>query len=138
MNSFARIGWVDLLAGFAVTGCAVNKKLTPLHDVILVYKLAYDLTYLRAVHAIQDVKGWALEETDKEKGIIRVRNLDFSLFDDSDQRIISILIKRDSRSETSVQLAPESQRVRIWSPCCRAARLHVADRAVRHEHSFGV
>jgi len=93
-----------------LSGCATAKKVLPLHNEVLTYELPYDLTYLRTLDALNAQSGWLLEETDKEKGLIRVRNIEFSRLDDKDLRVLTFHIKRVDRSHTSVALAPESQR----------------------------
>ncbi len=95
------------------TGCQTRmaEKLRPSHDQVLVYPLAFDLTYLRTMEALENVEDWELEETEKEKGMIRVRNINFSQFDDADESVAVFLLKRLGRSQTSIELAPESRRV---------------------------
>jgi uncharacterized lipoprotein len=104
-----------LIAFFAViasAGCASQKeKILPVHDEVLIYPLPYDVTYLRTIEALESVDDWEMEETEKEKGTIRVRNINFSSFDDADKRIANFLVKRVGRNKTSVELAPESQRI---------------------------
>lgn len=94
-----------------LVGCAVGPKVGPLHDETLIYPLAFDLTYLRTLEALQRVPGWELESTEKEKGLIRVRNINFSGLDDADKRNATFQLKRVDRKETSIQLIPQSQRV---------------------------
>ncbi len=102
-----------LLAGsvFLTAGCSSIQKspVYPAYDEILLYQLPYDLTYLRVMDSLSNLPGWELDLTEKEKGLIRVRNLDWSKLDDSDTRLISFLVRRVSRTQTSVQIAPESQ-----------------------------
>ncbi len=91
-------------------GCNVLQKnpVYPTHDEVLIFNLTYDLTYLRVLEAVDNVEGWDLEETDKEKGVIRVRNMNFSRLDDADTVLLTFLIKYMDNKHTSVQLAPES------------------------------
>ena len=102
-----------LMAGLAFHGggCASQKKIPPAYEEVLVYPLPFDLVYLRTLEALENVQGWELQETEKEKGIIRVRNISYSRLDDSDKRTATILIKRMSRRETAVSLAPYSNQV---------------------------
>lgn len=95
----------------AASGCAGNNPLLPAHDEVLLYDLPYDFAYLRALDAIQEIPGWELESTEKERGIIQVRNINYNSLDDADNRLITVLIKRVSRGRTSVELARESQHV---------------------------
>ena len=100
---------IAILSG-CLFGCATAKKVLPLHDEVLIYELPYDLTYLRTLEALDNQSGWVLDETEKEKGIIRIRNVEFSRWDDADLRSLTFNIKRIDRSHTSIALAPESQR----------------------------
>lgn len=93
-----------------LTGCATSKKVLPLHDEVLTYELPYDLTYLRTLDALNAQDGWQLEETDKEKGKIRIRNVQYTRMNDSDLRTLTFIVTRIDRKHTSVALAPESQR----------------------------
>ena len=100
------------LSAMVFTGCTSTRdKLLPVYDDVLVYDLPFDLTYLRTLEAVQSAKNWELDETEKENGVIRVRNIAFSRLDDADMRQATILVTRISRGQTSVQLAPQSQRV---------------------------
>ncbi len=101
------LGFGICLAGFA----AQNKVLPPLHDEVLTFKLPYDLTYLRTEEALERVDGWELQLTEKEKGVIVVRNINYSAWDDADTRVATVWVKRIGAKETSVQLAPQSQRI---------------------------
>ncbi|HTL46654.1 MAG TPA: hypothetical protein VL688_01190 [Verrucomicrobiae bacterium] len=102
-----------LVFAVALAGCASTKdKLLPAHDEVLIYQLPFDLTYLRTLEAVENVGGWELEETEKEKGLIKVRNIDFGSFEDADIRTATLLITRMNRNETSVSLAEYSQHVK--------------------------
>lgn len=107
---FLAIMTVGLVSGCTSLGKAPEKVL-PLHDEVLHYNLPFDLTFLRTMEALENVEGWELEETEKEKGIIRARNMDFDRFADFLDSRATILVERVSRQETSVRLAPESQRI---------------------------
>ncbi|HOG24438.1 MAG: hypothetical protein BWY44_01129 [Candidatus Omnitrophica bacterium ADurb.Bin292] len=95
---------------FYFSGCATVEKMLPFHDEVLVYELPLDLTYLRTTEAMETLPGWVIESTDKEKGVIAARNVEYSRLDDSDTRTVTVLVKRVDRTHTSVTLAPESQR----------------------------
>lgn len=101
-----------LISAAFTPGCASpEKKVLKAHDDLLLYALPFDLTYLRTLEALELVPGWELEETEKEKGMIRMRNVNFSRWDDSDKQYITFMVKRIGTRETSVQVAPESQYV---------------------------
>lgn len=110
-QAFAKIIGVWFFAAIVLTGCAKDKTILPVHDEILTYPLAFDVTYLRTLEALENIPDWELEETEKEKGIIRVRNVAYSRFDDADKRVATFYITRVSRSETTIQLAPGSQQI---------------------------
>lgn len=112
MNVIKSLSLILLFSLFPLAGCTSTRdKLLPAYDDVLVYDLPFDLTYLRTLEALETVKDWELEDTEKEQGIIRLRNTAFSRFDDADLRQATILVSRISRGQTSVQFAPYSQRV---------------------------
>lgn len=100
-----------VVLGIYFAGCASQNKVLPLHDEVLQFQLPYDLAYLRTIEALERVEGWELQSTEKEKGLIVVRNINFSSVDDADKRNATFRLKRVGPRETSVQLAPHSQRV---------------------------
>lgn len=102
---------VLIIAAVFSAGCANKKPLLPAHDEVLVYKLPYDLTYLRTIDALQSVQDWDLEITDKENGWIRVRNTNYSQFNDADTRVITFMITRLAVGQTSVEIRKEDQQV---------------------------
>lgn len=111
MKKIAGLAVILLIFALSAAGCrTLSEELKP-NDEVLIYPLPFDLTYLRAFEALELVDGWEIEETEKEKGMIRVRNVQFSSFDDAETRLVTFEIKRLSRKETSVSIAPESQRV---------------------------
>lgn len=112
-NRYGFTAWIFITAMF-FSGCAVFNKATETvetHDQVLIYKLPYDLTYLRAMEAVTFLPDWELLETEKEKGLIRLDNVNFGSMTDADRRLATLYIRRVSREETSVQLAPFSQKV---------------------------
>jgi MFS superfamily sulfate permease-like transporter len=110
MNYFSKFVLI-LILGLGFAGCNTVGEVLPPNDEVLVYKLPYDLTYLRTMDALNTTSDWQLEETDKERGIIKVRNMNYSGFDDSDMRTVTFLVKRVDRETTSVSIDPKSQKV---------------------------
>jgi hypothetical protein len=101
-----------IILSTSLTACISHPKaLLPVHDEVLVYQLPYDLTYLRTLDSLMGVPGWDLEVTDKENGLIRVRNVDYTGLDNSDQRVAEFILKRVNRSQTSIELSKKSQQV---------------------------
>ena len=96
---------------FGFSACNTVGKVLPPNDEVLVYQLPYDLTYLRTMEALDDHGSWQLEETDKEKGIISVRDTNYSNLDDADKRVITFQVKRVDRGTSSVSIVPDSQKV---------------------------
>src|SRR5262245_61847746 len=95
-------------------GCqhSVQKSIVyPANDEVLRYDLPYDLTYLRVLEAIDSLSGWQLDTTEKEKGAITIRNLDWVRLDDSDRRYMTFLVKNAGPRETTVEIAPESRHI---------------------------
>ena len=109
MKTFSTIALV-LVLGLGLAGCNTVGKVLPPNDEVLTYKLSYDKTYLRTMEAL-DSGTWQLDETDKERGIITVRDTNYSRLDDSDLRVITFLVKRVDRETTSVSIDPKSQKV---------------------------
>ena len=101
---------VIFLTVFAFAGCAHHQKpLLPVHDEVLIYDVPYDLAYLRTLDALANVPDWDMETTEKEKGMIRMRNINYSGLTDSDQRTVTFLLKRVDNNRTSLELEKESQ-----------------------------
>lgn len=98
------------LLNLFLTGCA-GEKVFAVHDEILTFPLPMDLAYLRTMEAVESHPDWDLIETDKEKGLIVIRNLRYSSFADADQRQIALELKRVGSRQTSVEIAPKSQSV---------------------------
>ena len=110
MNYFSKFVLI-LILGLGLAGCNSVGEVLPPNDEVLVYKLPYDLTYLRTMEALNSVENWQLEETDKERGMISVRDTNYSRLDDSDLRVITFVIKRVDRGTTSVSIDTQSQKV---------------------------
>ena len=114
MKHLKYLSWGILLAcGLSFSSCAHQhkKELLPSHDEVLRYPLAYDLVFLRTIEGLENIQGWEVQETEKEKGIIRVYNHQIGRTDDSDNRVATIFVKRVNRNETTVELASGSRRV---------------------------
>ncbi|MBI4711057.1 MAG: hypothetical protein HY767_01130 [Candidatus Omnitrophica bacterium] len=110
MKHFSKLVLI-LILGLGLVGCNTVGEVLPPNDEVLVYKLPYDLTYLRTMEALNSAADWQLEETDKERGFIRVRDMNYSRLDDSDLRVITFVVKRVDRETTSVAIEPDSQKV---------------------------
>lgn len=110
MKLFSAIALI-LILSMGFTGCNTVGEVLPPNDEVLVYPLPYDLTYLRTLEALESCPHWQIDETDKEKGMIRARDTNYSRLDDSDLRSIVFMVKRVDRRTTSVSIAPESQKV---------------------------
>jgi hypothetical protein len=110
MNYFSKFVLV-LILGLGLAGCNTVGEVLPPNDEVFVYKLPYDLTYLRTLDVLTAIENWQLEETDKERGFISVRDMNYGRFDDSDLRVITFVIKRVDRETTSVSIDPKSQKV---------------------------
>jgi len=107
MNYFSKFVLILALA-LGLAGCNSVGEVLPPNDKVLVYKLPYDLAYLRTMEALNSVGTWELEETDKERGLISVRDTNYSRLDDSDMRVITFLVKRVDRETTSVCISPDN------------------------------
>lgn len=71
----------------------------------------YDFVYLSVFDTVNNLSSWKPDKTLKEEGIIRLRNTLFSRLDDSDLRVITLHVRRDSVTQTSVYLDTNSRRV---------------------------
>jgi len=115
MSRFYRVLPLFLLLAVSLTGCGTYRKgveeLRPLNDEVLFFPLNYDLTYLRVLEAVQVVPGWDLMETEKPKGIIVAKNIEYKDWTDKDLAHATFIITRVSGKSTSVKLSPWSQRV---------------------------
>ena len=104
------------LANFA--GCAAFKRDilhheqdVVVHDRVLVYDRPYDYTFLKTIEALNTFPEWVLEETDKNKGLIVLRNTQYGHLFDRDKWVARFTIKRLDKRKTSVSLEPSSQRL---------------------------
>ncbi len=107
--------YVLILSVLSMTGCQFSslsqKPEAPLHDSVLSYDLPMDLAFLRTMEALEKIPDWTLEATEKEKGWIRIRNVNYSRFDDASKRLITVRVTPKGRDKVSIQLSEESQRV---------------------------
>jgi hypothetical protein len=98
-----------------VSGCRTLDQMSqegpPAYDKVHVYDQPYDFTYLRALEALNTFNDWILEETDKEKGLIVVRNTQYSHLFDKDKWVARFHVRRVDRMHTSVELDPVSQKL---------------------------
>ena len=110
MNKISGSFLTALFISLASFGCA-HSSFLPHHDEVLIYPLPYDLAFLRTLEAVQEHKDWDLDWTDKEMGVISIRNMRYSSFADADRRQAFLIVKRLNSKETSVQFDPKSQSV---------------------------
>lgn len=108
---FMRQTALFLMLGLILVGCNTVGEVLPPNDQVLIYKLPYDLTYLRTMEALDSQKNWELETTEKETGLISVQDTNYSRLDDSDLRNITFVIKRVDADTTSVSILPKYQKV---------------------------
>ncbi len=112
MSRTAQNVLILFLVALFLTGCSIATKsvLAP-NDEVLNYELPYDLTYLRVLDALNDETDWQVEQTDKEKGMIVARNVNYSRLNDADRRVIAFMVKRVDADNTSVYIEKDSQRI---------------------------
>lgn len=94
-----------------MTGCASSIKDYPNYDQVLIYDRPYDYTYLKTLEALNSMPDWTLEETDKVKGLIVLRNVQYGHLFDRDKWVARFTVKSLGRKQTSVALEPASQRL---------------------------
>jgi len=133
-----RSSWLSIFALiFLVSGCAAAKEY-PKFDQVLVYDKPYDFTYLKTLEALNTFTGWTLEETDKNKGIIILRNTEYGNLFDRDKWVVRFNVISLGRKKTSVSIDPDSQRnamggellSRVDKLMKMSASLRAEDRAV--------
>ncbi|MBI1977908.1 MAG: hypothetical protein HYS55_04065 [Candidatus Omnitrophica bacterium] len=95
----------------AVLASCASTKEYPKYDQVLVYDRPYDYTYLKTLEALNTLPGWVLEETDKNVGLIVVRNVEYGHLFDRDKWVAKFIVKSLGRKKTSVELAPTSQKL---------------------------
>jgi len=111
----AVIGFLIVMVFFS--GCLMpwnirtDGKEYPRYDQVLVFDRPFDVTYLRTLEALNTVPGWVLDETDKEKGLIVLRNRQYGHIWDKDKRVARFILKYVNRKQTSVELDGPSQRL---------------------------
>lgn len=89
-------------------GCAATKDV-PKYDQVLVYDEPFDYTFLKTMEALNTIKGWTLEETDKTKGVIILRNTEYGHIFDHDKWIVRFNLVSLGRKKTSISIDPASQ-----------------------------
>lgn len=103
---------VFVLLGFIfiafISSCATSKEY-PKFDQVLVYDKPYDYTFLRTLEALNTFPGWTLEETDKNKGVIVLRNTEYGNIFDRDRWVVRFNVVSLGRKKTSVAIDPGSQ-----------------------------
>jgi hypothetical protein len=104
------------LANFS--GCSAFKKHilhheqeVVVHNRVLVYDRPYDYTFLKTIEALNTFPEWVLEETDKNKGLIVIRNTQYGHLFDRDKWVARFSIRRLDKRKTAVSLEPDSQRL---------------------------
>lgn len=91
-----------------IVGCSTPKDF-PVYDQVLTYDRPYDYTFLKVLEALNTFPEWTLEETDKVKGIIIVRNTQFGHLFDRDKWAVRFNVKSLARKQTSISIDPGSQ-----------------------------
>jgi uncharacterized lipoprotein len=103
----------SLVLGFIflafISGCAAIKEY-PKYDQVLTYDKPFDFTFLRTLEALNTVAGWTLEETDKNKGVIVLRNVEYGSLFDRDKWLVRFNVVSLGRKKTSVSIDPSYQR----------------------------
>ena len=104
---------ISFLILFMVSGCTSDgkPKLIENHDEIIASPHPMDFTYLRTLEAVQALPDWELDRTDKEKGIMHIRNVRYSSFADADLRTATLQLKRIGPRQTTIQLTKETQSI---------------------------
>ena len=99
---------VSMTAGCLTTGSGLKKE-DPPFDRTIVFDRPFDVTFLKTMEALNTFPDWLLQETNKEAGLIILRNQQYGHLFDRDKGIARFAIKRVNRKQTSVELDPSSQ-----------------------------
>jgi len=104
---------ISFLILILASGCTSTgkPKFIEVHDEVILAPYALDYTYLRTLEAVQALPDWELDRTDKEKGILHLKNVRFSSFADADMRLATLQLKRVGPRETSVQFTEKTQSI---------------------------
>ncbi|OGW77212.1 MAG: hypothetical protein A3J52_00795 [Omnitrophica bacterium RIFCSPHIGHO2_02_FULL_49_9] len=100
-----------LLLSVSLTSCISFRTDYPRYDQVLTYDRPYDYTYLKALEALNTFPEWTLELTDKDEGLLILRNREYGHLFDRDKQVARIRVRRVSTHQTSVALDPDSQRI---------------------------
>src|SRR3989338_5593982 len=87
---------ITALAFAFTTGCAFLTSPVsepPRYDQVLVYDRPYDYTYLKTVEALDKFPNWILEETEKETGLLVLRNTQFGHLFDRDKEVARFRVR---------------------------------------------
>lgn len=91
-----------------IIGCSATKDY-PKFDQVLVYDHPFDYTYLKTLEALTTFPNWVLEETDKNKGLVVVRNTEYGHVFDHDKWTVRFNVVSLGRNKTSVSIDPLTQ-----------------------------
>ncbi len=80
------------------------------------YEQPYDLIYLNALESLDREDLWIMQYTDKNTGIIEVRQMNYGSLFGGDRQKARFVVKRVGRLETSVELDTSSSVCR-WKDC---------------------
>ena len=109
----SRVAILSLCLVISLMGCSFKGQLSevPAYDQVLVYDRPYDYTFLKTIEALNTFPEWVLEETDKNKGLIVIRNTQYGHLFDKDKWVARFNIRRLDKRKTSVSLDPSTQRI---------------------------
>ena len=114
-------------------GCKREEAVLQPHDEVLVYSLPMDLAFLRVVEAAEVHPDWEPDWTDKEKGIIHLRNVRYSSFADADRREATLLVQHRGPEGITIQLDPQSQSVVGGDEILNLIRKALSEEAARRQ-----
>ena len=98
-----------LILSLCAVGCAgAEERLS--YDKVHVYERPFDFTFLKTIQAVNNFENWILEETDKEKGILVFRNIEYGHLFDRDKQVARFVISRVGSDKTSVMLDPTTRK----------------------------
>lgn len=112
MSSLNKSLLIVLMIAGLTAGCKTwhsEVKEVPPFERTLVFDRPYDVTFLKTMEALNTFPDWLLQETNKEQGLIVLRNQQYGHVFDRDKGIARFMLRRVNRKQTSVTLDPSSQ-----------------------------
>ncbi len=100
------MAWLVTLVLLA--GCGIFEKQPSIRYMVYTYEQPFDLVYLRAIETLDTNDDWAFSYTDKETGVIALRNMNYENWFGMDRQYVRFVVRHVSQTETSVEIDPSA------------------------------